>query len=313
VFFASLKRKVGFELRYALKEKIKQLEVLAADDDRPVKYVAGEGGELRVLIQDKKGKLSWHLLSNGQVGGDAEQPRSCEVLDLQEDMPEAARNIYRSEYPLWRIKAGQDFVRSFKWNGSDGLWLCRPDQEPKLIRNGSYNAPIVTSDGRWVFAAKEVPTDGRTYVMRLARIDLLTKQETWVESDKRYFCIVPVPASGKTLCTSWPLEPAENFLVDPATGAFEAVTGEFAPLDPLAVRPLQPITGSNEYWAAIPDYQANETRVGRYDTRVFKFTTLLTLPGIIFRSQAMWVDELENLLYVAYNGHLLRLPFPAGR
>jgi hypothetical protein len=66
--------------------------------------------------------------------------------------------------------------------------------------------------------------------------------------------------------------------------------------------------GSREYWAAIPDFEKRLTRVGRYDTRTFRFKPLMEIPDIRFASDDMWVDEAARRIYLAYNGHLLRLP-----
>src|SRR5262249_31661320 len=82
--FNELRENGDFELRYALKDKIKQLEVLSADDEHPVRYVAGEGGELRVLVKDEEensgvvrnrqrdDNLRWHVLTDGRIGDVAE-------------------------------------------------------------------------------------------------------------------------------------------------------------------------------------------------------------------------------------------------
>ncbi|HKS39100.1 MAG TPA: hypothetical protein VJX74_00695 [Blastocatellia bacterium] len=100
-------------------------------------------------------------------------------------------------------------------------------------------------------------------------------------------------------------------MLDPATGISEAVKGEFAPLNHQHERQLQPVANSREYWAAIPDFKTNKTRVGRYDAQAFKFTLIIELPEIAFTSANMWVDESANRLYITYNGHLLMLSFPA--
>jgi len=97
-------------------------------------------------------------------------------------------------------------------------------------------------------------------------------------------------------------------LLDPASGKLEVLKGEFEPLGDQDFRPLQPVAGSREYWAAIPDSEKNLTRVGRYDTRAFSFKPLMEIPEIYFTSEMMWVDEAAHRIYLAYNGHLLRLP-----
>jgi hypothetical protein len=97
-------------------------------------------------------------------------------------------------------------------------------------------------------------------------------------------------------------------LLDPANGKLEVVRGEFEPLSHQNSRPLQPVAGSREYWAAIPDSEKNLTKVGRYDARAFSFKPIMEIPEIYFTSEMMWVDEAEQRIYLAYNGHLLRLP-----
>jgi len=49
----------------------------------------------------------------------------------------------------------------------------------------------------------------------------------------------------------------------------------------------------------------------RFDLRTN--TPLLELPEIKFDSMQMWADESARKLYIAYNGHLLRLPLPQKR
>ena len=65
---------------------------------------------------------------------------------------------------------------------------------------------------------------------------------------------------------------------------------------------------ANEFWAAIPDREKNQTQVGRYNLKDFSFETLLVLPHISFDSMSMWVDEPGSKLYVVYESQLLRIP-----
>ena len=117
-----------------------------------------------------------------------------------------------------------------------------------------------------------------------------------------------MPGSGKVYFHRYREEQAEHLLLDPATGKIEVVKGEFEPLGDQNFRPLQPVAGSREYWAAIPDSEKRLTRVGRYDTRTFSFKPLMEIPEIRFTSDDMWVDEEAKRIYLTYNGHLLRLP-----
>jgi hypothetical protein len=308
---SNLKSTGDFELRYALKEKIKTLEVLSADDEHPVERVCGEGSQLRVLLKDKKLRpreegLGWHALSQGKIGPVAEQPQACQILDNQEDMPEAMRNRWDMKNPLWNIKAGQDFVRFGKWKEQLGLWLCHAGREPKLIAQGSYIYPTISPDGRWLVAIKRL--DDQSDIIK---IDLRTNKETKLRTGRFYYPIAVVPGSGKFLISELKDNHFEQSLLDPATGISEKVKGEFEPLNHQHERHLQPVANSREYWAAIPDFKTNKTRVGRYDAQAFKFTLITELPEINFTSANMWVDESANRLYITYNGHLLMLSFPA--
>lgn len=101
----------------------------------------------------------------------------------------------------------------------------------------------------------------------------------------------------------------EHYLVDPQTGATQLVSGEFLPLHQQGKRFLQPTDKPNEFWAAIPNSEKNQTQVGRYNLKDFSFKPLLLIPHISFESMSMWVDVKSEKLYVVYKNQLLRLPF----
>jgi hypothetical protein len=300
-FFGQLCATGEFELRYALKAKIKDLEVIAADDEHPVKYVCKQGDEVRALVREDY-VWRWRSVVNNKIGEIADQPDACQILDAQQDMPEEMRQ-YRPgvETGIWKIRSGRYFVRSGKWKDQEGLWLCASGQEPKLIVEGEYWAIVVAPDGNNVVAVMG-PHPGA-----LARIDIRRKQVTKVETDDFSF-ISFAPGSGKVYFQQSRGGRLEHMSLDPASGKLEAVEGEFEPLLHQNTRPLQPVAGSREYWAAIPDSEKNLTRVGRYDTREFSFKPMMEIPEILFTSEAMWVDETARRIYLAYNGHLLSLP-----
>ncbi|MBL0240904.1 MAG: hypothetical protein IPQ00_10075 [Chloracidobacterium sp.] len=97
-------------------------------------------------------------------------------------------------------------------------------------------------------------------------------------------------------------------MVDPLTGSTQPVSGEFRPLAQQTYRPLQKTLKPNEFWAAIPDIDKNETIVGIYETKTFGFRAILRVPKMTFNSMNMWVDEPEKTIYFVYRGHLLRMP-----
>jgi len=142
----------------------------------------------------------------------------------------------------------------------------------------------------------------------LVRIDIRGKQAPKVETDHVQDPLTLVPGSGNVYFQGNHGEQTEHMLLDPASGKLEAVKGDLDPLGHQKFRPLQPVAGSQEYWAAIPDSEKNLTRVGRYDARAFSFKPLMENPEIFFTSDEMWVDETVRRIYLAYKGHLLRLP-----
>jgi hypothetical protein len=312
-FFAQLCATGEFELRYALKAKFKDLEVIAADDRHPVKYVCKQGDEFRALVREKEWGWTetngerkweqevwrWHAITNDKIGEAADQPDPCPILDTQEDMPEEMRKGRPGvENGLWKIKSGRYFVRSGKWKDREGLWLCAPGAEPKLIVEGEYSDPLVTPDGNYLVTVRD---------RALMRIDIRRKQVMKVETANFYFLSL-APGSSKVYIQQHREGQTEYLLLDPANGKLEAVKGEFDPLSHQNSRPLQPVAGSREYWAAIPDSEKNLTRIGRYDTRAFSFKPLMEIPAIRFTSDDIWVDESAGRVYLAYKGHLLRFP-----
>ena len=321
-FFERLCSTGEFELRYALKARIKELEVLAADDKHPVKYVCKQGDEVRALVREKESGWnetagdrkweeevrSWRSLAYNKLNKIADQPAACPILDTQEDMPEEMREGRRGpESVLWKIRSWRHFVRAGKWRDREGLWLCASGQEPKLIVEGEYSGPLVTPDGNYIVASRGPHPEA------LVRIDIRKMRETKVETDDFHYPITLASGSGKVYFQRYHGEQTEHLLLDPVSGKLEVAQGEFEPLSHQNSRPLQSVAGSREYWAAIPDSEKNLTRVGRYDTRAFSFKPLMEITDIYFTSEMMWVDEAAQRIYLAYNGHLLRLPLVVGQ
>ena len=310
VFFAKLKTTGEYELLYALKEKNRDLEVVSADDKHPVSQVCGQDGEVRALVRedpDYYAQPKWKTVKEGKLGGEANQPPNCPTVDAREDLPEAMRKGAVYAYPLWKTQTRDGIVRSMTWNEQHALWFSKAGSEPRLLTKESEQPEAVTPDGRWVIAVKR----NRDADSDLLRVDLKTGATTKIDVEGWTYPIVVEPLTGKIVIPTFRdnRKIYEVKLYTPATNQLEMGIGEFEPLKHQHDRSLQPIAGStNEFWAAIPDPDAKKTRVGRYDARSFKFTSLMELPDIVFTSTSMWVDEKANWLYIAYNGHLLRLP-----
>lgn len=311
-FFARLRATGEYELRYALKEKIPDLEVVLADDRRPVSFVCGQNSEVRALVKEGTeydAHFKWKAVNDGKVGSEAPQPPICPIVDAREDLPEAMRKGAVYAFPLWKTQTKDGIVRSMTWNEQHALWFSKAGSEPRLLTTESEQPEVVTPDGRWLIAVKR----NRDADSDLLRVDLKTGATTKIDVAGWVYPIVIEPLTGRIVIPTLRdnRKIYEVKLYTPATKTLETGVGEFEPLKHQNNRSLQPITGSaNEFWAAIPDSDAKKTRVGRYDARQFKFTSLMELPDIAFTSTSMWVDEKGNWLYIAYNGHLLRLPFP---
>lgn len=296
-----------YELRYALKDKIKDLEVISANDDLPVLHVCEQNGEMRVLVKDEKAKSSdppkWRRVTDGKLGAETDQPAICQIVDNREDMPEPSYRSVGYESPLWHIKTKDGVVREMTWNDEAGVYLCQAGRDPKLLLKGYAIRRLVTLDGRWLLVVKRI--DG---VDSLHQIDLKTGATKELKIETMGWPITIEPLSGRVVFSHWGSE--KVYLYTPNTNKLEPLTGDKEPLTHQEQRPLQRIASSkDEFWAAIPDYENKKTKVGRYDARNFKFRSLLELSDIQFTSMQMWVDEAKRQLYIAYDGHLLRLPF----
>src|SRR5207244_3007722 len=140
----------------------------------------------------------------------------------------------------------------------------------------------------------------------------------------RFDAIAWLPSHGKVLLHRWkdgivpgvgagtgPDEP-DFHLLDPASGALTKVTGELHPLLQTSLRSLQPTNNPDETWAAMANSEVGTpaTFVGRYDTRAFRFQPALTVFGMTFSSNDMWVDERAHTVTFVVNGDVLRLALP---
>ena len=76
----------------------------------------------------------------------------------------------------------------------------------------------------------------------------------------------------------------QHWLLNPATGTVEPVSGEVRPWSEQTYRPRQSTSRAGEVWAAIYNRQTGSTEVGRYDTRALRFNPVLPVPEIKFDS-----------------------------
>ena len=224
----------------------------------------------------------------------------------------------------WKARAGDVEIRT----DQDGLFKFSRGK-PTRLRQGWYSDPVIMPNGQWVVVYTYDDEAGP----KLVRVNLVNGREFPIELPE-YMAYLPtayVSTLNKVLAVQQNEHdgeegyegegeaeiddtvgddpgPSEMLLIDPLTGATQPVSGEFRPLTQQTYRPLQKTAKLNEYWAAIPDVEKNETIVGVYDTKTFGFKTLLRVPKMTFNSMNMWVDEAERQVYFVYRGHLLRMP-----
>jgi hypothetical protein len=274
--FFNLTKTGDFKLRYKMTDEIENVEVLYADEENKVDAVCRQAAELSVLISkqvDGASVCEWHDFSQGTPGRIVEQPAECPILN-----------------ELWRY--GRSHV-------------------PINLAGDDYKNPIVTPDGKWVVSEKFIEREKHNLTI-CVRISVATGREYEIPLPEieGFEPIGFVPANGKIVIVfkRKSSDVKEYRLLDPATGLSEKIKGEFKPLTQQTYRSLQPTGRPNEFWAAIDSEKDWSTEVGRYDIKRFVFTPVSRFPKISFDSMQMLVDEAAGKIYVAYNGHLLRLP-----
>ena len=267
----------------------------------------------------EKERASWRAFAAGKLGAAVARPEGYSTLD------EAALDVDEDEFPsnfnsnLARAAVGDSYVLA---GGEDeGIWKKSPGHAAVRVGGdgGVYADPVVTPDGAWAVAAKAA--ENWAEPSGVVRFDLRTGREYPVSLPpaKQFAPVAYVAAHGKILLrrardeygdvkeSDGPAAP-EFYLLDPATGRTQQVSGVFEPLLQEGKRALQPTGRPDEFWAAVPGRAKNETRVGLYSVRDFSFRALLTVPHIKFDSFEMWADESASKLLVVYRGQLLRLP-----
>lgn len=285
---------------------------------------AGEGNtayQMRVDLARKHeyDGYGWHKVVDGMDGGPAEQPPGFEFMPLKDKhSPEPTEE-------QWKARVGAVEVRA----GDGGLYLISRGQRT-LLKKGDFGYPVVSPNGRWAVVAQlDDPESGP----RLLRINLITRKIFPVTFDNyqtreakafvpilNKFLIVPQAGYYEDEDYAADLEngpddrvmldpdPDSMMLLDPETGALQPAKNEFRPLSQQTFRPLQKAARVDEYWAALPGSEKNETQIGIYSTKWLTFRPVMQIPKIKFNSMSMWVDEAGGKVYFVYRGHLLALP-----
>jgi hypothetical protein len=300
----------------------KELKAQDSLDEENEKLEYEEAQERRRKRREARAfeNLTWFRFGNGRPIALAEQPSDFSFV------PTRDRLAVQPNQLQWKARTATLEVRA----GSDGLFKVVRGQMTRL-RAGYYDLPLVTPNGRWVIAKRhggELESEEDSYGVRIVRVNLLTGKEFPVkfESYPPLQPIAYVAGQGKVLLgTTYGYGENEDsefeefrmpeptyqqfYWLDPETGALSVAKGNVAPLAQQKFRPLQQVTGKpDEFWAAIPDEEKNQTEIGLFNHRTLIFKPVKTLPQIEFNSMRLWIDEAENKAYFAYSGHLLSVP-----
>jgi hypothetical protein len=264
---------------------------------------------LRRQMQSEFDAYSWHKFEQNQLGPVVTQPSDIEFHPKMGDVIEFRDSNWKSRNSKYVIST--DRTALYKtFNGAT-----------TKLKLGSYANAVVAGEGNWVVARKYAQ-----YKESIVRINLLTGNELIIkmpESTWNFKIESFIPALNKIVISAASENGEENeeevspregggrrkyYLLNAETGVFEVTKGNVAPNAQQTYRPLQSTGKPNEFWAAVSSN--NSTEIGRFDSKLLKFNSLLKLPKIEFNSMTMLVNEKESKLYFVYNGQLLRMPLP---
>lgn len=280
---------------------------------------------LRRRVEVNRSRLSWRVFAGDKVGAPTSAPDFYSVIDETKFVTGDENDFDWDSYnylPQPQVVALDNIVFAQHF---ESLWRQFAGSKPIRLgdENATYANPIVTRDGKWVISAKvlgegDEPNHivrmnlqtGREFRVNMPPADQLTPiafvpviNKVLVKRAKRDYVHPGMKAKGP--------DRAEYYLVDPANGVTRVISGEFAPLQQIGSRFLQPTEKPDEFWAAISDEKKNHTQIGRYSVKDFSFKAVTTVPQLIFNSMSMWVDAGQKKVYVVYKGQLLRLPLQA--
>jgi hypothetical protein len=279
-----------------------------ADEDSYEKYEKLEQQRRKRREQREYENYSWHKFDGSKLAGATVQPNAIEFLPkLDGTTPRAENRAWKARTPTFEFRSD-----------SEGLYKISGGRVTK-IREGYYDKPLVTANGRWLIATRYAEEEGR----QLVRINLQTNKEFVIKFEEHPLIesIAFLPSLNKVLLfggnyneyggeedEDYTEREGEFFFLDADTGAIQKAKGEVRPLAQQTYRPLQLTGRPDEVWATIPDAAGDDTQIGVYNVKTLVFKPLVKIPQINFNSMQMWVDA--GKIYFVYEGHLLGLPLP---
>ncbi len=333
-------RKEEIEKDLTAREKQENAVELPSDDYQQLQ--ARYEAQQRRRLQMQYDHYFWRKIGGGNLGAATTQPAEMPYLFDETQISDAEGiNLFPR---AWQVRAGNAEIRVGSDYYQNNLFKVSRSQTPFKIKDGTFQNPIVTADGKWVVMSKA--EEDWSKPNKVIRINLATRKEFAVNilpadtlmpfafnaannkiliyraKGKFYRSeegfgeysnetgeegeYYPTPTTDNTPNPS-PNAP-EFYLLDAETGVAQLVKGEFRPLMQQTYRPLQPTGNPNEFWAAIYDEKLKATNIGRYNDKTFKFTPVRAIPDINLNSMQIWIEEKEAKVYFVYQGHLLGLP-----
>ena len=326
--FYSMMRTGNFKVRYDIEDKIKGVEVLYANERRPIFGIGKEKGELRVYSRndepsatnnDAKNVPQWYAFENSQFGAVTNAPKLvAESYELYNDLDkvwESGRGgiKYLSMIPDKNIT----YLTKESPAEEAGVYKLIAGGKPEKILNGLLYGLEVTPDEKWLVTARvdyaQMAKQGSPFT--LVRVNLQTKQEFVIPpppGSKGLYPHSPLPDSDLILLTPPPmgenLSAAKSYWLDAHTGKVQPATGDMRPLLHRSFIPFQPAAARYTYWVVFYDNQKAVSSFGLYNADNFTFKSLLELPGLLIASDSILADETSGYVYLAHEGNLLRLP-----
>ena len=326
--FYSMMRTGNFKVRYDIEDKIKGVEVLYANERRPIFGIGKEKGELRVYSRndepsatnnDAKNVPQWYAFENSQFGAVTNAPKLvAESYELYNDLDkvwESGRGgiKYLSMIPDKNIT----YLTKESPAEEAGVYKLIAGGKPEKILNGLLYGLEVTPDEKWLVTARvdyaQMAKQGSPFT--LVRVNLQTKQEFVIPpppGSKGLYPHSPLPDSDLILLTPPPmgenLSAAKSYWLDAHTGKVQPATGDMRPLLHRSFIPFQPAAARYTYWVVFYDNQKAVSSFGLYNADNFTFKSLLELPGLLIASDSILADETSGYVYLAHEGNLLRMP-----
>jgi HEAT repeats len=346
--FHKLSNSGEFKVRYALEDKIPGLEVVWADKKQPILSVCQEKGELRVLTGDVGAYLSkggtaqalpepfrfviemaqpgwfkdegalappeWRIFTRDGLGDLTQVTPACR-RPISLTVPIKNRTMFQtivSFLPNIHISYSEsEKIYAVPQGKDQGVWKAEPGRDPVKLLDDAYESVFAMPDGKWLIGRKVVNEGGKGGT-QLVRYNLRTNEVFPISFPRGgdYRALGFSEAHGKAIVVDGAATSTQpnGYLLDIETGSTQAVKGDFRPIAENEIRNLQPAGKPDVFWAAIFDYQKRATIVGRYDAKAFAFTPLIQLPELQLDSANIWVDQTGGWLWLAYRGHLMRLP-----